>query len=53
VGVGGEEVAEVGVEAAVLEAAGDRGGEGAFDEAFAVVGAGAVGEFAVDDGPAE
>src|SRR6266542_5682366 len=52
-GVGGEQLGEVAEERAALEAAGERGGEGAFDEAFAVVRAAAVGEFAVDDGPAE
>jgi hypothetical protein len=37
----------------VLEAAGCCCGEGAFGEAFAVVAAGALGEFSVDDGTAE
>jgi hypothetical protein len=46
-------LAEVGEEGAVLEAAGDRGGEGPFGESLAVVGLVAVGRFAVDDGAAE
>jgi len=51
--VGGEQFAEVGEEGAVLQAAGDRCGEGSFGEPFAVVGLVAVGEFAVDDRSAE
>jgi len=51
--VGAEEFGEVGEQRAALEAAGDRCGEGAFDEALALGGAAAVGEFAVDDGAAE
>ena len=38
---------------AALEAAGDRGGEGAFDESLAALGLGAAGELAVDDGAAQ
>lgn len=41
--VGGEQFAEVGEQGAVVQAAGDRGGEGSFGESFAVVGLVAVG----------
>jgi len=52
-GVGGDQVCDVAEERAALEAAGDRGGEGALDEALALLGAAAVGELAVDDRAAE
>jgi hypothetical protein len=51
--VGGEELGEVGEERAALEGAGEWGGEGALGEVFALFGLVAVGEFAVDEGPAE
>ena len=51
--VGGEELAEVVVERAALESAGDRGREGSFGERLAVVGLVAVAEAACDDGAAE
>src|SRR5664279_1849693 len=51
--VGGEQVAEVGEQRPVLQAASDRGRQGALGESFVIIGLVAVGQFSVDDRSAE